>query len=41
MIIGLDAAGRIIDVEIEFAEYYYQDSEDSRQILKMANGDRG
>ncbi len=36
VIIGLDAAGRIVNIEIEFADYYHQHKEDARQILKTA-----
>jgi len=38
LIIGLDEWGHVVNVEIEFAEYYFQDAETAREILKKANG---
>jgi hypothetical protein len=36
VIIGLDEWGRVVNVEIEFAEYYFQDAEAAREILRKA-----
>jgi uncharacterized protein YuzE len=36
VIIGLDEWGHVVNVEIEFAEYYFQDAETAREILKKA-----
>jgi uncharacterized protein YuzE len=36
VIIGLDKWGHVVNVEIEFAEYYFQDAETAREILKKA-----
>jgi hypothetical protein len=36
VIVGLDAEGRIVNIEIGFAEYYFQDREAARSILRGA-----
>jgi len=36
VIVGIDEWGRVVNVEIEFAEYYFQDVETAREILRKA-----
>jgi len=36
VIIGLDEHGRIVNVEVEFADFYHIDREDARKILRRA-----
>jgi len=36
IIIGLDEHGRIVNVEVEFADFYHIDREDARKILRRA-----
>ena len=36
VIIGLDEHGRIVNIEIEFADFYGIDREDARKILRRA-----
>jgi len=34
IIIGLDEHGRIVNIEIEFANFYHIDREDARRVLR-------
>ncbi|MFP3252117.1 MAG: hypothetical protein RXO32_10380 [Thermoproteus sp.] len=36
VVVGIDEWGRVVNVEIEFAEYYFQDAETAREILRKA-----
>ena len=36
VVIGLDEHGRVVNVEIDFADYYYIDKEEARKILRKA-----
>ena len=36
VIVGLDGSGRIVNIEIEFADFYHMDREDARKTLKKA-----
>jgi hypothetical protein len=36
VVVGLDEHGRIVNVEIEFVNYYFIDKEDARKVLKRA-----
>jgi len=36
VVIGLDEHGRVVNVEIDFADYYYIDREKAREVLKKA-----
>ena len=36
VVIGLDEHGRIVNVEIDFADYYYIDREEARKIMRKA-----
>ena len=35
-VIGLDEHGRIVNIEIDFADYYYIDGEKAREVLRRA-----
>jgi len=36
VVVGLDEHGRIVNVEVEFADFYHIDREDARKILRRA-----
>ena len=36
VVIGLDEEGRVVNVEIEFADFYHIDRDDAKKILKRA-----
>jgi uncharacterized protein YuzE len=36
VVVGLDEHGRIVNIEIEFADFYHMDREDARKILRRA-----
>jgi uncharacterized protein YuzE len=36
VVIGFDEHGRIVNIEIDFADYYYIDREEAREVLKKA-----
>jgi hypothetical protein len=36
VIVGIDEQGRIVNVEIDFADYYYIGREEARKVLKKA-----
>jgi len=36
VVIGLDEWGRIVNVEVEFADFYHMDREDARRVLRRA-----
>jgi hypothetical protein len=36
VVIGLDEWGRIVNVEVEFADFYHIDREEARKILRKA-----
>ena len=36
VVIGLDEHGRIVNIEIDFADYYYINREKAREVLRRA-----
>ena len=36
VVVGIDEHGRIVNIEIDFADYYYIDREKAREILRKA-----
>ena len=36
VVVGLDEHGRIVNVEVEFADFYHIDREDARKMLRRA-----
>jgi uncharacterized protein YuzE len=36
VVVGIDEHGRIVNIEIDFAEYYYIDKEKAREVLRKA-----
>jgi uncharacterized protein YuzE len=36
VVVGLDEHGRVVNVEVEFADFYYIDREEARRILRKA-----
>jgi uncharacterized protein YuzE len=36
VVIGIDEHGRIVNIEIDFADYYYMDKKEAEKILRRA-----
>ena len=36
VVVGLDELGRVVNVEVDFADYYHISREDARRILRKA-----
>jgi len=36
VVVGLDEHGRVVNVEIDFVDYYYTDREKAREVLRRA-----